>query len=255
MTLNYQIGPEAKLDKETCLEIIEGFSDKGSTVDDRGRNVIKRFEVGDLSVNVKSFKPPHMINSFAYKYLRKSKAKRSFEYARELLGRGIKTPEPLAYFEYSGILGLGKSYYFSRHLDYDYNFYDLGGNYREPFFEDLLRQFARFAFELHERGVYHKDFSAGNILITHQDQESSFYLIDLNRMKFIDLDFDLRMKNLSRLTEDAEVLRIIAEEYARISGWDVEKVYGSIMNHTTEFRKKYNRRMNLKHKLLGREIS
>ena len=255
MTLSYQIGPEAKLDKETCLAIIEGFSEKGSTVDDRGRNVIKKFEVRGLTVNVKSFKPPHMINSFAYKYLRKSKAKRSFEYARELLTRGINTPEPLAFFEYSGFLGLKKSYYFSAHLNYDYNFYDLGGNYREPFFEDLLRQFARFAYELHERGVYHKDFSAGNILITHQDQESSFYLIDLNRMKFIDLDFDLRMKNLSRLTEDLDVLRIIAEEYANISGWAFEEVYGKIMHYTTEFRKKYNRRMNLKHKLLGREIS
>ena len=255
MALNYKISTDTGLGKKECLGIIESFSDTGSKVDDRGRNVIKKFEIEGLMVNVKSFKPPHLINSFAYKYIRKSKARRSFEYAQELLRRGILTPEPLAFFEFLGLWGLGKSFYFSRHLDYDYTFYDLRDNYREPMIEDLLRQFARFAFELHERGIYHKDFSAGNILIKVEEGQSSFYLIDLNRMKFIELDFDLRMKNLSRLSEDAEVLRIIAGEYARIAGWDAEKVYVSLMNHTTEFRKKYNHRMNLKHKLLGRKIS
>ena len=132
---------------------------------------------------------------------------------------------------------------------------DLQDNYMKPEFEELLRQFARFAYELHERGVYHKDFSAGNILITIEENRSSFFLIDLNRMKFIDLDLDLRMKNLSRLSEDPDVMRIIAGEYAKISGWDFEMLYGKIMHYTTEFRKKYNRRVDLKRRLLGREIS
>ncbi len=255
MTVTCKISPDAKLGKNECLGIIERFGETGETVDDRGRNVIKKFEFPGLTVNVKSFKPPHLINSFVYKYFRKSKARRSFEYAQELLNRGIKTPEPIAYFEYLGLWGLGKSFYFSRHLLYDYTFYDLRDNCRKPVFEDLLRQFSRFAYELHERGVYHKDFSAGNILITHQEEESSFYLIDLNRMKFIDLDVDLRMKNLSRLTEDPEVLGIIAEEYAKVSGWDFEMLNGKLMHYTAQFRKKYNRRMNLKHKLLGRKIS
>jgi serine/threonine protein kinase len=255
MTLNYKISPESNLGKNEYLDIIETFGEKGSTVDDRGRNVIKKFELPELTVNVKSFKPPHLINSFAYKYVRKSKARRSFEYALKLLEKGIQTPEPLAYFEYSGLWGLDKSFYFSRHLLYEYTFYDLIDNYREKRFEALLRQFSKFAFELHEKGVYHKDFSAGNILITQDGGQSSFYLIDLNRMKFVELDFDLRMKNLSRLTEDEEVLRIMAEEYSAISGWDFEEVYDRIIHFTIEFRKKYNRRMDLKRRFLGREIS
>lgn len=255
MTIVCKISPDTKLGKKECVGIIERFRETGITVDDRGRNVIKKFEFPGLVVNVKSFKPPHLINSFAYKYIRKSKARRSFEYAQELLKRGIKTPDPLAYFEFMGSWGLGNSYYFSRHLLYDYTFYDLRDSYRKPVFEDLLRQFARFAYELHERGVYHKDFSAGNILITVEENQSSFFLIDLNRMKFINLDLDLRMKNLSRLTEDPEVLRIIAEEYAKVSGWDFETLYGKIMNYTAEFRKKYNRRMDLKRRLLGRETA
>ena len=50
-------------------------------------------------------------------------------------------------------------------------------------------------------------------------------------------------------------MRIIAGEYAKISGWDFEMLYGKIMHYTTEFRKKYNRRVDLKRRLLGREIS
>jgi tRNA A-37 threonylcarbamoyl transferase component Bud32 len=253
MTLKYELREEIKLNKDECLQMIKSFNTEGITVDDRGRNTIKKFELPELEVNVKSFKRPHLINSFAYKYIRKSKARRSYEYGLELLKRGLNTPDPLAYFEYSNALGVGKSYYFSRHLNYDYTFFDLREKYEDPFFRNILREFSKFAFDLHEKGVYHKDLSAGNILITCSDQSSSFNLIDLNRMKFIDMDLNLRMQNLNRLTEDVEVMKIIAEEYAAVSKWSYDEILKKMEYFTLKLRSKYNFRTRMKRRLLGRK--
>lgn len=253
MKLKYQLRQEIKISKDQCLQLIESFDSEGITVDDRGRNTIKKFELPELEINIKSFKTPHFINSLAYKYIRKSKARRSYEYGLELLKRGLNTPEPLAYFEYSNLLGVRKSFYFSRHLNYDYTFFDLREKYEDPFFRNLLGQFSKFAFDLHEKGVYHKDLSAGNILINCSDKSSSFNLIDLNRMKFVTLDLNLRMKNLNRLTEDVEVMKIIAKEYALVSKWSYDEIFKKMEFYTLKFRSKYNFRTEMKRRLLRRK--
>jgi hypothetical protein len=59
----------------------------------KDRNVIKLFDLNGQTINIKSFKVPNIVNK-AYKYFRKSKAKRSFEYATILLENGIGTPQP-----------------------------------------------------------------------------------------------------------------------------------------------------------------
>ena len=67
------------------------------------RNTIKNVTTQDLVLNIKSFKVPHLVNRIAYSFFRKSKANRSFEYANDLIKKGIKTPKPFAYFEYSDL--------------------------------------------------------------------------------------------------------------------------------------------------------
>jgi hypothetical protein len=42
---------------------------------------------------------PHLINKIVYKKFRKSKARRSYEYATLLLDKGIGTPQPIAFLE------------------------------------------------------------------------------------------------------------------------------------------------------------
>ena len=81
MSVNSKIHPDSTLNKQDFLEIIKNFNAQGKVIDDRGRNLIKSFEVKGQHINVKSFKIPHLLNQFIYKFFRPSKAKRSFEYA------------------------------------------------------------------------------------------------------------------------------------------------------------------------------
>jgi len=62
--------------------------------------------------------------------------------------------------------------------------------------EIILRQFTKFCFDLHEKGIEFLDHSPGNTLIKKVgDQQYAFYLVDLNRMNFhTTMDFDMRMK-------------------------------------------------------------
>jgi hypothetical protein len=78
------------------LRFIKEFNSDLGTVGSGDRNVIKLFDLNGQTINIKSFKVPNIVNKVAYKY-RKSKAKRSFEYATILLENGIGTPQPLAY--------------------------------------------------------------------------------------------------------------------------------------------------------------
>ena len=83
---------------------INDFSISGELLGNEKRNSIKLFELDNQTVNIKSFKVPNIFNKIAYKFLRKSKAQRSFEYAEKLLDLDIGTPHPIAYYEfYNGL--------------------------------------------------------------------------------------------------------------------------------------------------------
>ena len=92
-------------------EIIENFDSQGKDFGQQDRNTLKLFELDDDTINVKSFKVPNFINQFAYRFLRKSKAQRSFEYANKLLELGVGTPQPIAFYEFSSLFLFKKSYY------------------------------------------------------------------------------------------------------------------------------------------------
>ena len=82
--------------------------------------------------------------------------------------------------------------------------------------EKIIRQFAKFSFDLHENGVEFEDYSPGNVLIKDKSGNYEFYLVDLNRMKFgVKLNLDKRMKNVSRMMEVEKLARIFANEYAK----------------------------------------
>lgn len=61
---------------------------------------------------------------------------------------------------------------------------------------DLLRTLARVVRRLHQRGVYHRDLKANNILVRGKD----VWIIDLDRVDFLrDLDREQRVWNLAQL--------------------------------------------------------
>ncbi len=232
--------------------IISSFNTSGKLFGKGDRNRIKLFNLNDTTINVKSFKIPSLINKIAYKYFRKSKARRSFEYANKLKKLGIGTPKPIAFYEYFSFIGLQESYYICEHLHYDLTYRDLITNQEYPDYENILRQFTKFTWQLHEKGIYFKDHSPGNTLIVKNDNDYNFYLVDLNRMSFMKLDFDARMKNFSRLTPKKEMIHIMSDEYAKLSGESFEKVFKKMWFYTQQFQEKFHRKKRLKQKLLNK---
>lgn len=237
-------------EKEISTNIIN-FSSTGVLFGDGERNIIKLFDLDGKTINVKSFKIPNIVNKIAYKYFRKSKAKRSFEYATILLEKEIGTPEPLAYYENFNGLGLLNSYYVSEHLAADLTFREL---VEVPDYSDhdtILRQFTKFTFDLHEKGIEFLDHSPGNTLIRKEQNDSySFYLVDLNRMNFHDsMDFDRRMKNFSRLTPKKEMIAVMSNEYAKYYPERESVIFEKMWRFTEQFQEEFARKRRLKKKL------
>jgi hypothetical protein len=238
--------------KDVLGFIKEFNSDSGTIFGDGQRNTIKLFDLDEKIINIKSFKIPHLINKIAYKYFRKSKARRSFEYATKLLEKGIGTPEPIAFFENYDAIGLKDSYYVSEHLECDLTFRELVENPDYPEHEKILRQFTRFSFDLHQKGIEFLDHSPGNTLIKKKDDGNyDFFLVDLNRMNFHDrMNFDLRMKNLSHLTPKKEMVEIMSNEYSKLYSSKSEVcILDKMWFFTNDFQERFAKKILFKKKL------
>jgi hypothetical protein len=242
--------------KPTLNQYIENFNTSGTIFVDGERNKIKLFELGDITINIKSFKVPNVINRIAYQFFRKSKAKRSFEFANRLLENGIGTPQPIAYYQQSTSFGFGNSYYISEHLAVDLTFRELVEIPDYPDWENILRQFVQFSFRLHEKGIEFLDHSPGNTLIRKLENGLyEFYLVDLNRMNFhASLGFEARMNNLSHLTPKKDMVVLMSNEYAKLYH---DKSEAEIMHkmwfYTDDFQKKFKAKIKFKKRFLLRK--
>ncbi len=238
--------------KEQITRFVHHFDTEGDYFIKPGRNSIKLKEMDGLTVNVKSFKIPHVFNQFAYKFLRKSKAKRSFENASFLLERGIGTPRPLAYFEYFSTLGLQKSFYVSEHLESDITFRELITNPDYPDWEKIIIEATDFTYKLHENNILFKDHSPGNTLIKKTETGYDFFLVDLNRMVFKPLTFEERIKNFSRLTPKEEMVQIMSNRYAQLINRNPEEVFNLMWRNIEKFNSWFKTRKKIKKVLLFR---
>ncbi len=205
--------------KELALNI-ENFFSNSKNLLFQGRNSIKIVEFNRKKVAIKYFKIPNFINKIAYRFFRDSKAKRSYKNAKKLIYLGINTPKPIAYVEKPKALFFDKSYYICEFFDYDFEIRDVlkSSNFKDR--ETILKEFVKFSYNLHNLGVYHIDYSPGNVLIKRDNNSYIFSIVDVNRMKFIDFSNSLRFKNLSRFSTSIEDLEFIAKEYAKISSID-----------------------------------
>ncbi|SDX25513.1 PhoP regulatory network YrbL family protein [Flavobacterium degerlachei] len=237
--------------KEVLNFIKEFNSDLGTVFGNGDRNIIKLFDLDGKTVNIKSFKVPHLINKVVYKNFRKSKARRSYEYATLLLEKGIGTPEPIAFLEKFNWVGLQDSYYASEHLDAELTFRELVEIPDYPDHENILRQFTRFSFDLHEKGIEFMDHSPGNTLIKKvSENQYQFFLVDLNRMNFHEtMDFEMRMKNLSRLTPKKEMITIMSDEYAKLYSKNSSEILDKMWEATSDFQTAFAKKHKMKKKL------
>lgn len=235
--------------EEKIKDILRNFEDSGELLNDGTRNKIKLYELDGVKINIKSFKIPNAVNKIAYRFLRKSKAERSFEYAHRLLQKEIGTPHPVAYAEDKAGPFFLSSFYVSEHMQYDLRYKDLVENHGISNWEEILRAFTRFTFSLHEKNIEFLDHSPGNTLIQINNGRCDFFLVDLNRMSFRELDFEARMKNFSRLTPEMEMVQIMADEYSNLYGRTSAEVFEKMWFYTQEFQEKFQRKRRLKKKL------
>ena len=235
--------------RQELLNLIENFDRSGTQFGTGERNKIRIFELQGLKVNIKSFKVPNAVNRIVYRFLRKSKARRSFEYANKLLKKDIGTPRPIAFLEELHNFSFTRSYYMSEHLPYDLTYRELVHQPNYLNHEKILRAFTRFTFKLHEKQVEFLDHSPGNTLIQLNNGDYQFFLVDLNRMNFKPLNFEERMKNFARLTPKKEMVEVMASEYASLIQKPEAEVFKKMWRETQDFQEKFQRKKALKKKL------
>lgn len=241
---------------QTSQKEIESIINKFDSIDDyiaKGtRNSIKKKTLKNGKIaTIKSFKVPNIVNKYVYRFFRKSKAERSYEYAKRLIDLGFLTPYPISFVENKTAFIFKESYYFSELVEADLTYRELITEPNWPNKTEVLKQFTKFTFDLHEAGIEFLDHSPGNTLIKQNGENKyDFYLVDLNRMNFHQfMDFDLRMKNFSRLTPEKEMIEIMAKEYANLYQKDEQETVDKMWFYTVEFQEKFHLKQARKKKL------
>jgi len=197
--------------KDFTLKIREYFSKNSNSIH-KARNELKIISHEGLSVVVKSFKVPHILNRIVYSFFRDSKAKKSYDFSVKLKEY---TPQPIAYIEYYENYLLKDSYFISEEFAYDFTIREPLLDTNFPDREAIFQAFARFTLKLHNDGIFHNDYSPGNILIKKDKSGYIFKIVDINRMKFLKLNQTMRAKNFSKLWASDEILNVMAQEYRK----------------------------------------
>ena len=225
--MNLIIQPEYNRLADWIKEIPAFFSTQGETIF-KGRNELKVFDTDFGKMVIKSFQIPHIINRFAYSFLRASKAERSYVNSLEILKRGFQTPQPIAYMELFKNGLLSESYYVCDYSDYlSMKKFDFFTELTEEDVE-IMKAFGRFTALLHDKEIYHTDYSNGNILYKKEGESILFQLVDVNRIKFTKVTEAMAYKSFHRMALSIEMLEIVAGEYALQRHFDVEKSIAEI---------------------------
>lgn len=147
---------------------------EGEIIDNR-RNILRLTD----GVVVKQFKTPGLLRGIWYGLFGTSKARRSYENALRLEGM---TPKPIAYREVRICGILRESWYACQLSECPYTFIDLIQHPEMPNRAQILYAIGRFTAQLRRMGVWHRDYSQGNILFNTDG--SKIEVIDLNRIRW-----------------------------------------------------------------------
>lgn len=237
------------IDKNYCefLKEIKLYFNQSNNSIHKARNEIKIINFKDKALVLKSFKVPNLLNKIVYTFFKDSKAKKSYENSLKI---GDFAPKPIGFVEFKRFGLIDKSYFVSEHFDYDFTIREV---LKDSSFEDrekIFQTFAKFTFLLHERDIFHLDYSPGNILIKKNSDEYIFKIVDINRMEFKLLLQDERLKNFSKLWANDEDLTIIAKEYGKLSKNDEQ----SCIKTALKFSHAHKRKINIKKRLRGKKV-
>ena len=246
MTYKLQLNEQYKEFENELINIKEIFNDSYETIH-KARNELKIIELKGQKCVVKSFKVPHFINRIAYTFFRDGKAKKSFSNAIKLFDLNISTPEPIGVIEFFSSSLLSESYFITLYQPYDFTIREVF-HHKVDDVENILKQFAAFTYNLHQKGVWHVDYSLGNILITKQEnREYIFSLVDINRMVFKPIPVAQGLKNFNKFWPKYKTdLDVIAKEYARLSNFPSSQAIDIIHKASQKLQARVNQKRKLK---------
>ncbi|UFS62207.1 hypothetical protein LOH54_11210 [Sulfurimonas sp. HSL-3221] len=218
MSVNYTIHPDYAEFEAELLSVEAQFSSSDESIH-KARNELRIVPMHGIKTVIKAFKVPHLLNRFVYAYLRDSKAKKSYNNGVRLLELDVPTPQPIGYIEFFRGGLFAQSYFISKYEPYDFTIREVL-HHRVEDVETILKAFTAFTHMLHQKGVWHEDYSPGNILIRKTADGYGFMLVDINRMQFRPIPPAEGMRNFGKLWAKAPERTLIAREYARLSGMD-----------------------------------
>jgi hypothetical protein len=170
-----------------CEEAFRGIPD-GTLAPTRvfrnARNFVFLVKVNGKFFVVKKFHSPTFFNRVMNTFFRKDRSRRTYENGIGLLFLGIPTAKPVGYIkEYRcGIYKCG--YLITEYLPYERldEMYDSLETKEERI--RLLEEYIAFYKRIIGLGIHHPDYNPGNILVKRTVCGYSFFLIDINRLKF-----------------------------------------------------------------------
>lgn len=236
--MNCKINPDFTAYKDFIVNLPGRFNSEGETLY-VGRNVVKTFSLDGVTLVVKRFKRPNIVQAVAYTFFKKSKAERAFLFAKLIRERGFNTPREVAFIEkkHNGLLQ--DSFFVATSCTLP----QLSKLLRRPDFDrNVAAQLGRYIVRLHEKGVLHGDMNLSNILYDRaSDGSCTFWLIDTNRSAFKQTSKDDCLENLKRLTHERPLLEYIVRSYAIERGWNEDETVRGVMQRLDDFEKKKQR--------------
>jgi serine/threonine protein kinase len=229
------------------LKNIRKYFDNSDNSIHKARNEIKTVKFEDKNLVIKSFKIPNILNKVIYTFFRVSKAEKSYQNSIKIVDF---VPKPIGFIEFRKFGLIDDSYFISENFDYDFTIREplLDENFKDK--KEIFKKFAKFSLNLHENGIFHLDYSPGNILIKKEKNKYVFKIVDINRMEFKTLDLDNRLKNFSKLWAKDKDLTIIIKEYSKL----IKSNENESLKIALKYSQAHKDRKNAKKRLRGKKV-
>ena len=250
MSYKFELNPAYTHFQDTLLNIKEIFLKNSDTIH-LARNELKVIELEGTQTVVKAFRVPNLLNQFVYAHLRNSKAYKAFHNAQKLHELGVATPDAIGYIEFYNSALLKESFFISKKFDYDFTIAHIRDD-QPQYKEKALQAFAKFTYEIHQKGVWHVDYSGGNILIKKENDNYLFSLVDINRMKFRPINGYEGLENFNKLWFNEKDLTTIAKTYSQLANLDEQKAIDDILLHDRRLKYKVDLKKKIKKNLLAK---
>ena len=249
MNIKHEINPQFQNFSSIVSELPELFHKNAHSIH-QARNELKVIPLNKIETVVKSFKIPHFLNRIVYTFFRDTKASKSYHNGLRLQSLNISTPTPIAYCEFFSSGLLSNSYFISVYTPYDLTIRE-ALHHKVDDYEAIFRAFAAYTFDLHQKGVWHLDYSPGNILIKRTKEGYLFNIVDINRMIFKPITPLEGCENFNKLWARDEDIEIMGREYARLSGLDETVAITEMKRHNDANKRVKNFKKRLKKWLKG----